>query len=49
MKDESNMMAVFAIQSGAESVTLFSDVPHPDKFRKKGLIALKISESPLSV
>lgn len=48
MKDENNMMAIFAIQSAAEAVTLFIEVPHPDKFRKKGLIALKTVEHQLT-
>ena len=48
MKDENNMMAIFAIQSAAEAVTLYIEVPHPDKFRKKGLVALKIIENQLT-
>ncbi len=46
-KDNDSILYVFAISSG-ESCSIFSEVPHPDKFKKKGVIAIKLSEEGLT-
>lgn len=48
-RENDSILQMFAIQGGSDSCTLFSEVPHPDKFKKKGLIALKLTEEGLSV
>ena len=39
---------LFAIQGTGETCQLFSEVPNPEKFKKKGLIALRLSEESLT-
>lgn len=48
MKDESSVLSVFALQASADSVQLFGEVPNPDKFKKKGLVVLKLQEQQLA-
>ena len=48
-KENDSIMQVFAIQGSGDSCNLFWEVPHPDKFKKKGLIALKLCEEALTV
>lgn len=43
-KDNDSIMQVFAIQPTAETCQIFFEVPNPDKFKKKGLVALKLTE-----
>lgn len=47
-KDNDSILQVFAILASSESCALFSEVPHPDKFKKKGIIAVKLTEEGLT-
>ena len=47
-KDNDSIQQMYIISASAESVQLFSEVPNPDKFKKKGLIALKLTDGPLT-
>lgn len=48
LRESGDLMHIFAIQSSSDSCSLFMEVPHPDKFKKKGIIALRLSEEGLN-
>ena len=47
-KENDSILLLFAIQNSSESCQLLFEVPHPDKFKKKGIIALKLCEDGLT-
>lgn len=48
IRDQSFVEAVYTQTTGADQVSIFSDSPTPDKFKKKGFIILRISQEPIT-
>lgn len=41
--------AIFVFLTGSDTVTIKSECPDPDKFKKKGIISLKLTSEALTL
>ena len=43
-----SIYAIFVFLTGSETVTIKSECPDPDKFKKKGIVCLKLTSEALT-